>query len=216
MKKLLFLGIALSLYLSTPASAQFEKGEQYWGGTIRFNGGSTQTKLTGNVTNEIREVEHEISPEIQWGYFAKKNTMFGLGLRYNLELISSTTNDVKESGNIQSLYFLPFMRNYKSLSENWAIFLHTELSPGFSKLKEEGSPSSTRWNYGASFRPGIVYALPGRKLAIEAYANVLSLDTNYSPNEIGGGGHFSLRTGITSSIPTYFTIRIAKHISTRK
>lgn len=216
MKKLLLLGIALSFYLSTPASAQFEKGEQYWGGTIRFNGGSAQTKVTGNVTNSTKEVEHEISPEIQWGYFAKKSTMFGLGLRYNLELISSTTNDVKESGNIQSLYFLPFMRNYKSLSENWAIFLHTELSPGFSKLKEEGLSSSTHWNYGASLRPGIVYSLPERKLAIEAYANVLSLETSYAPHKVGGGGRFILGTGITSAIPTYFTLRIAKHITTKK
>lgn len=216
MKNFFPIGIALSLYLVSPAVAQFEKGDQYWGGTIRFNGESSQTKVTGNVTTDRKDVEHEIAPEIQWGTFVKKNTMFGLGLRYNLQLTSSTINDVKQSGNVQSLYFLPFMRNYKSLSENWAIFLHTELSPGFTRTSGEDLPSTTHWRYGASLRPGIVYSLPSKKLSIEAYANLLSLETNYHPIKGKGGGYFTLNAGITSAIPTYFTLRIAKHIFTKK
>lgn len=215
MKKLLFLGLISLFYLSIPASAQFEKGSRYWGGTIRLNGTTGQSKSTGIINNSTKDVEHDISPEMQWGYFVKKKTMFGLGLRYSLQLISSTTNDVKESGNIQSLYFLPFMRNYKALNENWAIFLHTELGPGYSRTKEDDFPSSTYWRYGASIRPGIVYSLPSKKLAIEAYANVISLESSYWPRRDSRGGRFELTTGITSAFPTYFTLRLAKYISTK-
>jgi hypothetical protein len=202
MKKLFAIGIAFSLYLICPAVAQFEKGDQYWGGTIRFNGGSSQIKITGNASRDTKEVLHDIAPELQWGTFVKKNTMVGLGLRYILQLTSFKDDGIKERGNIQSLYFQPFIRNYMPLSENWTIFLHTELTPGFSKTNEEGTPSSTQWNYGASLRPGVAYSLPSKKLAIEAYANVLSLQTNYIPSNSDSGGFFTFQAGITSAFPT--------------
>ena len=223
MKKLLLLGMIGGLVGWLPARAQVLDGARYWGGTINIEGSSEKENGISSRTTG----QHTISPELQWGKFVNPTVMLGVGLRYSLyqtidqqEIPGTPTIHRDVIGLHQSIAILPFIRKYKSLNDRWAIFLHGEIGPSYnwSKFKNNGSSSSDdknhNWQYELNVKPGLVYFFPRKKVAIEGYADVLSFSAKYSPYSDNTGRGISLSTGLSTSFPNYFTIRIAKYIAT--
>ena len=224
MERLLLAGIIIGLGGWFPARAQVEKGTKYWGGTVSLNGEvqSSREKIGTSTSNNSR---HTISPEVQWGKFTNATTMIGLGARYgftwskNASGIASTPNSsYSSSGTNQSIALLPFIRKYKRMGERWAVFLHTEVGPTYNWRNSkstsiyQNSNKRHNWQYELSIKPGLVYFFPKKNLAIEGYADILSLSASYSNFEEDGGRQFTFGTGFSTSFPSYFTVRVAKYL----
>jgi len=228
MKKLFLWGILVSLSGWIPAQAQAQKGTTYWGGTVGFNGQIGRSHPFG-FDSKQNYGSHAIAPEVQWGKFANPTTVWGLGSRYNLSWSSNkftnsqTNSSYKGRFQRQSLAVLPFVRKYKFLGERWAVFLHTELGPTYTweKAKNTGGVEPTRkmdyWRYSLSVYPGLVYFFPGKKISLEGYANILYLETAFTPlrSEIDQPRQFSFTTGFSTDFPGYFTLRLTKNISSK-
>ena len=225
MKKLLLLAMLGGLLGWLPSRTRAQDRTTYWGGTITLNGDvrSSRAVFSSSASNKSR---HSIAPELQWGRFINTTTMIGLGSRYSFTWNKgesgspSTPSQNRNSGISQSIALLPFIRKYKPLGERWAVFLHAELGPTYnwrnSKSMFPGWGSSPdkghNWQYELSVKPGVVYFLPKNNLAIEGYANILSLGATYTDLENDNGRQFIFSTGLSTSFPSYFTIRIAKYI----
>lgn len=216
------LSALISLLGWTESRAQVQKGTKYLGGTVSVKGEVKNGK--GEFDNSTLKInEHTISPELQWGKFTNATTMIGLGARYGFSWVkySSGSPASNSSSNIsQSVTLLPFIRKYKSLGERWAVFLHAEIGPTYnwSKSKSTFSVSdynkSHNWQYELSVKPGVVYFLPKKNLAIEGYADVLSLGASYTNFPNDSGRNFNFATGFSTDFPSYFTVRIAKYLPT--
>lgn len=151
--------------------------------------------------------------------------MIGLGGRYSFawqkysyELTSAPNSEYQQKITNQSIGLLPFIRKYKPIGERWAVFLHAEVGPTYNWQKSKISSTTDNldkghsWEYKLSLKPGLVYFFPKRRLAIEGYANILSLNASYSDFEGSSGGQFLFSTGFSTMFPGYFTIRIAKYL----
>lgn len=209
------LGLVLLFFLSSRAWAQFERKNQYWGGNIRMFHSTTNVDRTSPGGTDSKYNVHTVSPEIQWGAFLGNKILLGLGSRYTTEWTRWRSNDEDRKSTSHTVYLVPFIRKYKSLGANWAIFLHAELTGGWFQGKSEGQTAQVYWSIGSSTRPGVVYSLPSKKLAIEAYVNVLSLQASYLFVDNSPQRNFNLTAGIESTAPTYFTLRVAKYLSTK-
>lgn len=211
-----------------PARAQVRDSVRYWGGTVNLNGNTEKSRANIGSSNNRTNSSHSITPELQWGKFVSPTTMVGLGARYGfswdrskLETPSSPGSGSKDITVRQSVALLPFIRKYKPLGEHWAVFLHAEVGPTYNwrnyKFKSNYSnpdpQKSHNWQYELGVKPGLVYFIPKRSLAIEGYANVLSLSASYNDFEKDGGGQFLFATRLSTGFPSYFTVRIAKYLA---
>ncbi len=226
MKKLILLGMLVGLIGWLPARAQVQDGATYWGGTVKLDGDARSSRdvFSTSTSNSSR---HSITPELQWGKFINATTMIGLGTRYsftwnkNESGITSAPSQSRSSGSSQSVSLLPFLRKYKPLGERWAVFLHAELGPTYNWRNSKSTfsgPSPDKghnWQYELSVKPGVVYFFPKKNLAIEGYADILSLGATYTDFEEDNGRQFVFSTGFSTSFPSYFTIRIAKYLPTK-
>ncbi len=220
------MGMISGLLGWLPVRAQVQDGTRYWGGTVNLNGNTEKSRQnTGNSTDRINSY-HSITPELQWGKFVNPTTLIGLGGRYGFsrnrnksEEAFSPGSGSRETTIRQSVALLPFIRKYKPLGERWTVFLHAEAGPTYNWQKSvaKGTRSNTdknhNWQYELSVKPGLVYFIPKRSLAIEGYANILSLSASYNDFEKDGGGQFLFATGLSTDFPSYFTIRIAKYLA---
>lgn len=205
------------LFLAERAEAQFEKGTKHWGATIGFSGNS-QHQNSGDFYKYSLN-NHSISPAVQFGKFTKDNTMLGLRLSSSLSFSKQEQSDrdidFEGTNNFMSVTLSPFMRRYKSLSSKWAIFLQPGLNisylRGTSKWTNSEKDHDDGFGAGAYILPGIVYRVTPR-FALEADANVLSFNLNYSnlysKNSIG------FDAGFTSNIQQYFSIRASWYLTT--
>ncbi|GHB56315.1 hypothetical protein [Persicitalea jodogahamensis] len=224
MKKLLLLGI-ISCFASPPVAwAQVQDGTRYWGGTINIEGATSSSRDSySSMTSS--DNQHTISPELQWGKFVNPTTMVGLGAQYSFSwhkhtfgITSAPNSSTSQSATSQSIGILPFVRKYKSVGERWAVFLHAEIGPSYIWNKSKTTPAnpfadnSHNWKYELGVKPGLVYFFPKNNLAIEGYANVLSFYTEYTDFEQDSGRRLQFSTGLSTSFPSYFTIRIAKYL----
>lgn len=221
MKKLWLLGVLGGLGYGLPTMGQVQDGTRYWGGTITARGEAQSNK--GEFDNSTSKGnQYDISPELQWGKFTNATTMIGLGARYSFSWGKNSAGSPSVSNSnsyiSQSVTLLPFIRKYKPLGERWAIFLHAEIGPTYNWSKSKSSFSgsdyakSHYWQYELSVKPGVVYFSPKKNLAIEGYADVLSLGASYTnfPNDLGR--NFNFATGFSTDFPSYFTVRIAKYL----
>lgn len=223
MKKLLLWGILFGLSGWVPTQAQ--KGATYWGGTVSFSGKQEKNRL---IFHQLQhEGQHILSPEIQWGKFVNSSTIIGLGLVYNFSWLKNTrepTGSLTKYQNRsihQSLELLPFVRKYKFLNERWAVFLHGEVGPtyGWNNVKsvtdQEFLSKGNYWIYSLSIKPGLVYSFPGKRISIEGYANILSLQASYSSLQVEANQsrQFNFSTFLSTGFPNAFELRLAKNIN---
>lgn len=219
MKKLLLWGTLVGLSGWIPAQAQ--KGTTYWGGTVSFKGKTDDNRVVDG--NQIQKNEqHTFAPELQWGKFVNPTTMLGVGTAFSFSWESKSQRTPTLSNRTQSIShsigLLPFIRKYKVLGERWAVFLHGEIGPTYNWYGSKNDDSnqidgqSHQWRYGLSVKPGLVYYFPKHNLAIEGYADVISLNARYSPFKENSGREFRISSGISTRFPSYFTIRLAKYI----
>ena len=149
--------------------------------------------------------------------------MIGLGARYGFTWSSyasgvSSNPSSSSSGTNQSIALLPFIRKYKTLGDRWTVFLHAEGGPTYNWRRSKSSGTNQNpdrghnWQYELGIKPGLVYFLPKRNLAIEGYANVLSLNASYADFEDDSGRQLAFSTGLTTNFPGYFTLRMAKYL----
>ena len=223
MKRILLIGLVCCLCFT--AQAQLQKGTKYLGGTVSFNGTTSESHLVNQKSDSQGSNQHTIIPELQFGYFVNSTTMIGLGLQYNLLWYNTRSSlpEVKNTSVLQSWQLSPFIRKYKTFGNRWAVFLHGEVGPSYQldKYKIKGdNPYESKgdyWKYRLSVKPGIVYTFPKKTWAVEAYANVLSLDFTYLPVTSGTSSarQIILTSGLSTSFPTYFTLRIAKYIPSK-
>lgn len=220
MKKLFPLLLPGMLLLAGSAEAQLQKGTRYWGGTISFNGTLNHNRDKFDKDNVSKTRRPIISPEAQLGWFVSDKVMLGVGLRYSIQQEKTVyePSGYKNSTLGQSLQLLPFIRRYYSLGDRWALFIHGELAPSYSwgKSKSENVITETDkrdlWQYGLAVKPGVVYTFPNKKWSVEAYTNFLSLSFNYLPFPEDDGRQFTVDSGFGTGFPSYFSLRIARHL----
>lgn len=215
MKKILLLLLPAMLFLAGSAEAQFEKGTKHWGATIGFSGASQafETDLS-----EFKVSNHSVSPAIQFGKFTKDNTLLGLRLTpffsFNKHKQDDQYTDYEARSNYMSLTLSPFIRRYKSLNPKWALFLQPGVNISYmrasTKESNEEKDHNDGFGAGAYVLPGIVYRVTPR-FALEADANVLSLNLTYSNLS---SNSFGFNAGFTSNIQQYFSIRASWYLTT--
>lgn len=223
MKKTLLIGFLSLLWFITPVKAQLEKGTKYLGGTIGLNGQTYKYDEKDTKSDTRSGSGHTISPEMQWGYFLNSSTMIGLGARYSFQWNRSQYDlpGQKNRGNSHSVQLLPFIRKYKTLGDHWAVFFHAEIGPShtWSKSKVTGDYAYESkidyWRHTVSIKPGLSYLFPKKGWVIEGYADVLSLNASYLVSKEGPGEakNFMFSSGISTDFPTYFSIRVAKYLT---
>ncbi|WP_342086995.1 hypothetical protein [Dyadobacter sp. OTU695] len=217
MKKLFLLLLPGMMLLAGNAEAQFDKGTRHWGATISFSGNTQVYK--SNTGTEAKLGNQSLSPSIQFGKFYKDNTMFGLRFTpffsFNKQSQDGWGNDYDIHNNFMSLTLSPFIRRYKSLGPKWAIFLQPGLNLSYLRGATKGTDTEKEHNdgfgAGAYILPGIVYRITPR-FALEADANVLSLNLNYS--NLNSINSFGFNAGFTSNIQQYFSIRASWYLTT--
>lgn len=217
MKKILLLLLPAMLFLAGSAEAQFEKGTKHWGATIGFSG-SSQNYKTGDFI-KYSQAGHSVNPAVQFGKFTKDNTMLGLRLTPSLSFSKQTQNDrnsdFEATNTYTSVTLSPFIRRYKSLGTKWAIFLQPGLNisymRGVTKRSDAEKDHDDGFGAGAYVLPGIVYRVTPR-FALEADANVLSLNLTYS--NFASTNAFGFNAGFTSNIQQYFSIRASWYLTT--
>lgn len=217
MKKILLLLLPGMLFLAGSAEAQFEKGTKHWGATINFSGSSRSYK-TGDFIKSTQN-NHGVSPAIQFGKFTKDNMMLGLRLTpsftFGKQTLTDQGTDFEATNTFMSITLSPFIRRYKSLNEKWAIFLQPGLNVsylrGTTDRSDAGKDHDNGFGAGAYVLPGIVYRVTPR-FALEADANVLSLNLTYS--NLNSTNSFGFNAGFTSNIQQYFSLRASWYLAT--
>jgi hypothetical protein len=220
MKRLFLLLLPGALLLAGNAEAQLQKGTKYWGATVNFSGEFQRSENKFDESYGSKTGNPTISPEAQIGWFVSGKTMLGVGLSYSLNYnkVDYRPNDNYNKTLNQSLHLLPFIRQYYTLGDRWALFIHGELGPRYSWSKNKTGglmPSTTKsdyWQYGLSVKPGVVYTFPNKKWSIEAYTNFLSFNFSYMPYPDDHGREFNFGTGLNTNFPSYFSLRIARYI----
>jgi hypothetical protein len=224
MKRYLLMSLLGIMILAGEVHAQLQKGADYLGGTVKFNGEVNRNEDKSDADNASNTGSHYVTPELQMGEFIGEHTMIGVGVKYSygVNRYDFGTAGLKTVGSSNLVAVLPFIRQYKSLGRNWSVFLHGEIGPQFHWNKtKETNETQTRilkvdfWQYGLSIKPGVVYVFPKTGWAVEGYANVLSLNANYLPLKEKVGGYFTFDTGISTGFPSFFTIRVAKYFSSK-
>lgn len=169
--------------------------------------------------------QHTFSPELQWGKFLNSTTLLGIGTAFSFSWDRSSQTTPNYSNQTRSVNhsvgLLPFIRKYKPLGDRWAVFLHGEIGPTYIWNRSENDNltqndgENHQWQYGLSVKPGLVYFFSKKNLAIEGYANILSFNAQYADFYPGEGSSFKISTGVSSSFPSYFMLRIAKYTPTK-
>ena len=213
MKKYLLITLLAVLGLPGPAQAQLQKGTKYLGATVSFNG----RYIPGNGSNpKSGASEFTIDPSLQAGIFFKNNVMAGIGIGSSNYVSKSWYKDgatIQEFRNSQNTFSLsPFIRHYKTLHPKWAIFLNTSAELAFLNMRSKGIEYKDVTNgFSAGIRvvPGITYWITPR-FAIESDISLLSLESGYKDFQKTKSIYF--RSGLSSSINSYFSVRASWYI----
>jgi hypothetical protein len=213
MKKLFLLLLPGMLLLAGSAEAQLQKGTVHWGATISADGAGTHSK---GSSADSKTGNHSIYPSIQAGWLIKDNRMFGLRLASSIVLRSTKFEDSGPlnhfSDNIYSLKLSPFIRQYKTINEKWALFLQSGVEGSYIwSVRKVDDISEKENGYGVRLyvQPGITYRISPR-FAIETDLQLLSLALGYTNFAKSDG--FNFNAGITSSISSYFGVRAAWYL----
>lgn len=217
MKRLRYLCLLFIAIASYEANGQIEKGTRFWGGTIEGSGSFSSLK----GEQQTRKAQsNEVALKAQWGMFAKQNFMFGVGAQLKLYpySIESTGNNSYTQNRLEQTYSLvPFVRWYKPLTEKISFFVEPALAAGMTSYRTkniqvsfENRSEDHRFRSSLTVVPGISYRL-GKRFALEADLNVLSLGVNYVSGE--GYREFRFASSVSSQISSYFGVRGAFYLN---
>ncbi len=179
MKKFIFVITAfLSAYSCT---AQFKQGNIFLGTDFHYS--SVKSEEAGrNYANKDTITNYQIAPHI--GAMVTNKIAMGIGFLYGKERenYGSDKNSSFYETKISQFSFNTYIRTFKSINENLAVFAHNEISFGSGSYKENGvslvrdyygninsqmhSLSGSRSFYQLGIKPGIIYRLGGR-IALE-------------------------------------------------
>ncbi|MCF2488339.1 outer membrane beta-barrel protein [Dyadobacter sp. CY347] len=214
MRKLILFSSLGILCLVGEVQAQLAKGTRYWGATITSNGQindedyESPYKSTNNFVN--------IYPSLRTGWFFKDNTMFGLDLSPSISFSRSKYNlsgdDSEYKYNGLTVNLTPYIRKYKSLSPKWLLYVHSGATLSYVRTKNTNTNESDFKNgYGAGLNivPGVAYRLTPR-FWLESDVSVFNLNLSYV--NFNNTNSVNFRTGLTSQIQQYFTLRAAWYI----
>jgi hypothetical protein len=216
MKKLFMIALLAAFCLSSEVHAQLQQGSRYWGATVNFNGEHINYESEPNFSSD--NSRFSVAPSLQTGWFFKDNRMFGLRITSSMDWYKNKSEnpgqDYKSGIDYGSLTLSPFIRNYKSLSPKWAIFLHSGVNASYIWSKSYSSEINDRDNgYSAQIyvNPGITFWITPR-FALESDVNVLSLSLGYTHLD---GNAFNFNAGVTSSISQYFGLRASWYLQSK-
>jgi hypothetical protein len=220
MNKLLFLGVfgmlntTLLLGQQTDQKFVIEKGTWYTAGTISFTNSDNDFERPDNSDNQ-KSFGFNLAPKV--GYAIKNKLMVGIGLNYGRTKNEglNTSEGISENSESLSQSFIisPFLRTYKGLSSNLALFLQGELgySRGWLSGTENDRPEFTgnQNQYTIGVRPGLTYFM-SKKLALETTIGSLvysKFDSEGSEANTSSGSNFSLSLNTTDlffGVANYF------------
>jgi hypothetical protein len=214
MKKLILFSALCMLCRAGELRAQLQKGTKYAGATVSFSGQNGQNDFKPD--GKFKANTFGINPGVQFGKFVKDNVMLGVGLGTNL-FFQRYKNEIfeteSETGvNSIGVTLNPYIRNYKSLSPKWAIFLHSGLSVSYLRHKDfenDNAVYENGYSVGIALTPGISYWFSPR-FSLESDVNVFSLGVNYT--DFRDKNDFGFSAGISSSVPNYFGVRASWYL----
>jgi hypothetical protein len=215
MKKYLLLAVLGYLSVYNPVHAQLEKGTGYLGATIGLSGSDlSQSNPSGTDYSENR---FDISPSLSAGKFVKDNFLLGINAGAGITAYTRIQNDQKNTRNHFRYFASPFIRNYKTIGDKakWAVFLTSSAEFALTNYKtksEFGSNTESGFSAGLKVLPGIAYWITPR-FSLESDINLLSLEAGYSSFEESKSFYF--RSGATTSLNGYFSVRAAWYIQKR-
>lgn len=208
----------LAVSVGVEASAQIEKGTQFWGGTVSGSGSFSSSE---NENGAGSSSKNDLELRLQGGVFTKSNFMVGVGAQgsfYPETMETNAMNSLSRRTNTTSIYSLvPFVRWYKPLNERFSLFLEPSLSAGFrfSRNTSSGGFGESR-STGEEFRsslnvvPGISYRL-GKRFALEADVNILRLGLDFNSGK--DYSSFRFASSVSSGINSYFGLRGAFYLN---
>lgn len=106
MKKITVL--AIMLFASVGAFAQFNQGRMLIGGSLEFQTTTNKTKFDGNTTTNGKQTVFSLQP--QFGYFIIDNLAIGAGLNVSLSKYKVDDGDFKSTSTV--FLFEPMARYY--------------------------------------------------------------------------------------------------------
>ncbi|MCE7065673.1 outer membrane beta-barrel protein [Dyadobacter sp. CY326] len=209
MRKLILFSLLSILCLASEVQAQLQKGTGYLGASISFTGQNGKNDYEPDGEHKLSTFA--VAPTLRFGRFAKDNVMLGIGLTPNFYFLRSKSEfmntESKTGVNNFSVTLNPYIRNYKSLSSKWAIFLHSGINLGYLRLKnsyDDNSKYENGYTIGVNLTPGITYWF-NPKFSLEADVNVFSFGVNYT-NFLNTNA-FGISSGISTSLQQYFGVR---------
>ncbi|MBE9460947.1 hypothetical protein ACFP1I_19575 [Dyadobacter subterraneus] len=212
MKKTLLIGLTVLIGYVLPVKAQLQKGTKYVAATISFNG--THQSMDNTPTNTFYPNKYEtfnLNPSFQFGKFVKENRMAGISIGTSMAFSKSKTANIyqnyesKSSGIVYNLS--PFIRQYKSLSPKWAIFLNSSVNLAYMHFKYTNNDDvrkSDGYSAGLYLTPGISYWITPR-FALETDLNFLSLSAGYANLPTSKNVYFN--SAFTTGLTDYFSVR---------
>lgn len=209
MKKVLFFGI-FGIFCTTFGQDQklenrlnIEKGTWFTAGSISFSSNESKSE---NLTNfyDAENLGFNLAPKI--GFALKRNLVAGVGIDYGRTKYNNSNVNV---GNLKTSEFLnqsfnvsPYLRAYKGLGQNIALFLQGEFgyTRGWSEISrsDQSESTSTQNRYSLGIRPGLTYFM-SKKLALETSIGNLGFskfdsDGSNQATSSGSNFNFSLNT----------------------
>ncbi len=217
MKKTLLFGIVSLLWLSIPVKAQLKQGTKYLGATINFNGTRRAIDYTPSASDNNSKYDvFNLNPSFQYGKFVKENRMIGIGFGTSMAFSKNKSTyagqDFVYKGTSIAYSLSPYIRQYKSLSPKWAIFLNSSVRLSYMHFKNSSNDEVKKTDgYGAGIFlvPGISYWITPR-FALETDLNFLSLSAGY--NHLPTSKNVYFNSIVTTNLSSYFSVRASWYL----
>ncbi|PIB37978.1 outer membrane beta-barrel protein [Maribacter sp. 4G9] len=196
MKKISLFAILLACLTASAQESEenlvIEKGTWNIRGnaSIRFSNNDNRLNLQDFVAENSLN-SFTIAPS--FGYTLKNNLVVGVGLQYLNQKTEGSTTSLNNTDNFKStnnsIGLVPYIRGYKALGKQLALYLQGEAgyNRNWGKSEQNGQSENNDFtgnNLFIGIRPGITYFLD-KKLAMEANYGALGYSFNETKYEDG-------------------------------
>jgi hypothetical protein len=198
-----FYLLAAGLFTLCIANAQIKKGDILLGGNVNFN--TSNTKPIGSASDAT---SFAILPSIAKA--VKDDLIVGLNLAYTHGRSKYGSPTFISTSDTYGLGV--FVRKYKSLGANFALFAEGDLSGNYNQTNSypDGGPkppANKGYSVNAGFYPGLAYFI-SRHVQVETgmqnlfYAQYGHTKTGDGANEVKSNS-FSLGTGLSKTLDNF-------------
>ena len=197
MKNMIAISLLVLPYL---ASAQFEKGQLYLGGTLSASAATTAyNNPAGN--NQINN-QYSATPSI--GFFLNPKVSIGTGIGYSVAY--QEYGNTKYHGHY--FFFNPFARYYIPVTGSFFIALQGQINASRGStiefIQQSGIIGSVpSYNVGATISPIFIF-FPSPKWGIEAAIGSIGYNYTRMLPDVSSTGTFSLNSGTFSLGVAYY------------